>query len=239
MAHLMETGSSSRTVGRKISSLKSYFRFLQKEGVLVTNPAVRIPVPKTDKKLPVFVNEEKMDLLLDHVEFGDDYAGFRNRVMIETFYSTGMRRAELVNLKTGDIDFLQQTIKVLGKRNKERLIPVDRGYCSLLQEYLSRRSAAFPGFDEGYLFLTSSGQKIYFRLVYRVVHSFLSLVTTADKRSPHVLRHTFATQMLNKGADLNAIKELLGHANLSATEIYTHNTFEKLKSVYKQAHPRA
>jgi len=239
MAHLMETGSSSRTIGRKISSLKSYFRFLQKEGVLVTNPAVRIPVPKTDKKLPVFVNEEKMDLLLDHVEFGDDYAGFRNRVMIETFYSTGMRRAELVNLKTGDIDFLQQTIKVLGKRNKERLIPVDRGYCSLLQEYLSRRSAAFPGFDEGYLFLTSSGQKIYFRLVYRVVHSFLSLVTTADKRSPHVLRHTFATQMLNKGADLNAIKELLGHANLSATEIYTHNTFEKLKSVYKQAHPRA
>jgi integrase/recombinase XerC len=239
MVHLMETGNTARTTNRKISALKRYFGYLLKEGIISANPAKRVLTPKTDKKLPVFVSEDHMDNLLDHVEFGEDYTGFRNRVLIETFYNTGMRLSELVNLQMGDADRGQQTIKVLGKRNKERIIPISPVFSELLQEYISVRSKKFPGMESGYLFLTPSGKKLYPRLVYRVVNRFLTLVTTVDKKSPHVLRHTFATHMLNKGADLNAIKELLGHANLSATEVYTHNTFEKLKSVYKQAHPRA
>jgi integrase/recombinase XerC len=239
MVNLMENGNTARTTNRKISALKRYFGYLLKEGIINTNPAKRVLTPKMDKKLPVFVSEDHMDNLLDQVEFGDDYIGFRNRVLIETFYNTGMRLSELVNLQIGDVDFSQQTIKVLGKRNKERIIPISPVFYDLLQEYIAACSKEFPGLKVEYLFLTSSGKKIYPRLVYRVVHRFLTMVTTVDKKSPHVLRHTFATHMLNKGADLNAIKELLGHANLSATEVYTHNTFEKLKSVYKQAHPRA
>jgi len=239
MVHLMETGNTTRTTNRKISALKRYFGYLLKEGIISSNPAKRVLTPKMDRKLPVFVSEDHMDNLLDQVEFGEDYAGFRNRVLIETFYNTGMRLSELVNLQIGDIDFGQQTVKVLGKRNKERIIPLSPVFFELLQEYLIARSKEFPGLQAEYLFLTTSGKKIYPRLVYRIVHRFLTMVTTVDKKSPHVLRHTFATHMLNKGADLNAIKELLGHANLSATEVYTHNTFEKLKSVYKQAHPRA
>jgi integrase/recombinase XerC len=239
MVHLMETGNTARTTNRKISALKRYFGYLLKEGIISTNPAKRVLTPKMDKKLPVFVSEDHMDNLLEQVEFGEDYIGFRNRVLIETFYNTGMRLSELVNLQIGDVDFSQQTIKVLGKRNKERIIPISPVFYEILQEYLAVRSKEFVGLKVEYLFLTSSGKKIYPRLVYRIVHRFLTMVTTVDKKSPHVLRHTFATHMLNKGADLNAIKELLGHANLSATEVYTHNTFEKLKSVYKQAHPRA
>jgi integrase/recombinase XerC len=239
MVHLMETGNTPRTANRKISALKRYFGYLLKEGIISVNPAKRVLTPKMDKKLPVFVSEDHMDNLLDQVEFGEDYNGFRNRVLIETFYNTGMRLSELVNLQMGDVDFSQQTIKVLGKRNKERIIPISPVFYELLQEYISARSKEFPGLKVEHLFLTSAGKKIYPRLVYRVVNRFLTMVTTVDKKSPHVLRHTFATHMLNKGADLNAIKELLGHANLSATEVYTHNTFEKLKSVYKQAHPRA
>jgi integrase/recombinase XerC len=239
IVHLMENGNTARTTNRKISALKRYFGYLLKEGIIYANPARRVLTPKTDKKLPVFVSEDHMDNLLDQVEFGEGYTGFRNRVLIETFYYTGMRLSELVNLQMGDIDFSQQALKVLGKRNKERIIPIVPIFGQLLQEYITVRSNEFPGLKVEYLFLTSSGKKLYPRLVYRVVHRFLSMVTTVDKKSPHVLRHTFATHMLNKGADLNAIKELLGHANLSATEVYTHNTFEKLKSVYKQAHPRA
>jgi len=239
IVQLVESDHSARTINRKVSALKSYFRYLQKEGILAVNPVNRVLTPKTEKKLPVFVSEDQMDQLLDHVEFGDGYAGFRNRMIIETFYCTGMRLSELVNLRVTDTDLLQQTVKVLGKRRKERIIPLDREFCNLVQQYLTARSDAFPGSGEEWQFLTDSGKKVYSRLVYRVVHGYLSLVTTADKKSPHILRHTFATHMLNKGADLNAIKELLGHANLSATEVYTHNTFEKLKSVYKQAHPRA
>jgi integrase/recombinase XerC len=239
MVHLVETDHSSKTINRKISALKSYIRYLQKEGIITVNPVARVLSPKMKKKLPVFVNEEQMDHLLDQVDFGEDYSGFRNRLMIETFYNTGMRLSELVNLRVSDVDLLQQTVKVLGKRRKERIIPIDREFCSTLKRYLEVRSDAFPIMEEDWLFKTASGRKLYPRLVYRVVHGFLSLVTTADKKSPHILRHTFATHMLNRGADLNAIKEILGHANLSATEVYTHNTFEKLKSIYKQAHPRA
>jgi integrase/recombinase XerC len=237
--HLMETGHTARSTNRKISSLRSYFRFLLKEGVVKANPVTRVLTPKAGKKLPVFVNEQQMDNLLDQVSFGTDFTGIRNRLIIETFYQTGMRLTELINLGVHDIDFAQRSIKVLGKRNKERIIPLSPEYILLLQDYLAARSKEISQSAEDRLFITRAGVRLYPRLVYRVVRHFLSLVTTSDKKSPHVLRHSFATHLLNRGADLNAIKELLGHANLSATEVYTHNTFEKLKSVYKQAHPRA
>lgn len=236
---LMETGHTARTTNRKISSLKTYFRYLLKEGVVTVNPLSKVLTPKLEKRLPVFVNERQMDHLLDDIEFGDDFSGFRNQMIIETFYNTGARLSELINLKVADVDINQRTIKVLGKRNKERIIPFNLLYCDLLSNYLKVRQDEFPDDRSGWVFLTDKGNKAYPRMVYRIVTRFLSMVTTSDKKSPHVLRHTFATHMLNQGADLNAIKELLGHANLSATEVYTHNTFEKLKSVYKQAHPRA
>jgi integrase/recombinase XerC len=239
IVELMEKGNSARTTNRKISSLKTYFRYLLKENIVTTNPVARVLTPKSDKKLPVFINEDQMNHLLDDIGFGDDLGGFRNRLIIETFYNTGARLTELINLRVTDVDFSQQVMKVLGKRNKERIIPMSGSFSGLLEQYSQAREAAYPGAGNEWLFLTDSGKKLYPRMVYRIVTRFLSLVTTSDKKSPHVLRHTFATHILNQGADLNAIKELLGHANLSATEIYTHNTFEKLKSVYKQAHPRA
>jgi integrase/recombinase XerC len=239
IVELMESGNTARTANRKISALKTYFRYLLKEGVITVNPVAKVLTPKSDKKLPVFVNENQMNQLLDDIDFGDDFSGFRNRLIIETFYNTGARLSELINLKVNDVDFSQQVMKVLGKRNKERIIPLSRSFSDLLEHYSQTREATYPNDENGWLFLTGSGKKLYPRIVYRIVNRFLSLVTTLDKKSPHVLRHTFATHILNQGADLNAIKELLGHASLSATEVYTHNTFEKLKSVYKQAHPRA
>jgi integrase/recombinase XerC len=239
IVELMESGNSARTTNRKISSLKTYFRYLLREGVIANNPVAKVLTPKTDKKLPVFVSERQMNTLLDEVSFGDDISGLRNRTMIETFYNTGARRSELIGMRVSDVDLPQQQVKVLGKRNKERIIPLSRSFCEVLEKYLLVRESEHAGTGEEWLFLTRAGKKLYPRLVHRIVTQFLSVVTTADKRSPHVLRHTFATHLLNQGADLNAIKELLGHANLSATEVYTHNTFEKLKSVYKQAHPRA
>jgi integrase/recombinase XerC len=239
IVELMEKGNSARTTNRKISALKTYFRYLLREEIVTVNPVSKVLTPKSDKKLPVFINENQMNHLLDDIEFGDDFSGFRNRMIIETFYNTGARLSELINLKVSNVDFSQQVLKVLGKRNKERIIPMSRIFSDLLEEYSKAREATFPGDSDGWFFLTSAGKKLYPRLVYRVVTRFLSMVTTSEKKGPHVLRHTFATHILNQGADLNAIKELLGHANLSATEVYTHNTFEKLKSVYKQAHPRA
>lgn len=239
IVELMEQGHSARTTRRKISALKTYFRFLMKEGHVNANPVNRVLTPKMEKKLPVFVSEPQMDQLLDEVTFGDDYRGVRNQMIIETFYNTGIRLSELTGLKTGDIDFGQKVFKVLGKRNKERMIPLNNGFIEGLKQYMELRSRTFETPAGDWLFLTDKGVKLYPRMVYRIVRGYLTMVTTADKKSPHVLRHTFATHMLNQGADLNVIKELLGHANLSATEVYTHNTFEKLKSVYKQAHPRA
>jgi integrase/recombinase XerC len=237
--HLMESGHTARTTNRKISALKTYFRYLQKEGAVVVNPMARVLSPKTEKKLPVFIQEGQMDHLLDEVNFGDDYCGFRNRTLIEMFYNTGTRQTELINLKTGDLDLSRCFIKVLGKRNKERIIPITVSFAQDLKRYLEIREAWVPLRETDWFFLTSKGKKMYPRLIYRIVNQLLSLVTTADRKSPHILRHTFATHLLNQGADLNAIKELLGHASLAATEVYTHNTFEKLKTIYKQAHPRA
>jgi len=180
-----------------------------------------------------------MEVLLDDIDFGEDFNGVRNRLIIDVLYITGMRLAELINLRISSINISDLTIKVLGKRNKERLIPFHPAYADVFRNYLLLRNETFPGTDHDYFFVTNKGTRLYEKFVYRVVNRYLRFVTTMDKKSPHVLRHTFATHMLNRGADLNAIKEILGHANLSATQVYTHTTFEKLKTIYKQAHPRA
>lgn len=240
LVSLMDASVKARSVNRKLSSLKSFYRFLIKEGVVKANPMSRIISPKTPKILPVYVEKENIDQLLDKVDFGNDYEGVRNRLVIELLYATGMRLSELINLKDFDIDFHSKTLKVLGKRNKERIIPFGDRINKLVDEYIDLKQNTYRiVHHDNYLLLTEKGEKMYPKLIYRIVRHYLSLVTTLTKKSPHVIRHTFATHLLNNGADLNAIKELLGHANLSATQVYTHNTVEKLKKVYKQAHPRA
>ncbi|MCD4745235.1 MAG: tyrosine recombinase XerC [Bacteroidales bacterium] len=240
LVNLMELSLTTRSVNRKLTTLKSFYKYLIKEGVIKENPMIKIISPKTSKKLPVFVEKKKMDLLFDDIDFGNNFCGIRDRLILEMFYHTGMRLSELVNLLHSDIDIYNSTIKVLGKRNKERIIPFGNNLKDLLSQYINIKQKLFRKKEESkYFFTTEKGRKIYNKLVYRIVNLYLGKVTTLDKKSPHVLRHTFATHMLNNGADLNSIKELLGHANLSATQIYTHNTIEKLKNIYKQAHPRA
>jgi len=239
MVELLNSGITPVTIHRKISALKSFFRYLMREQVLDSNPADGVIVPKKPKRLPVFVKEKDMDLLLDTIPFSDDYTGIRDKFIITLLYGTGMRLSEMVNLRLSNIDFGQSIIKVLGKRNKERIIPLHKELEKETTNYLLARKQAFPDPGTDILILTSKGKPAYPKLIYRVVHKYLALVSTINKKSPHVIRHSFATALLNHGADLNAIKELLGHANLSATEIYTHNSFEKLNTIYKQAHPRA
>lgn len=235
---LSEEGISSRSINRKLSSLKSYYRFLLKEGFIDTNPMQKITAPKSRKNLPVFIEEDKINFLFDEVNFGEGFSGIRDRLILELLYATGMRLSELVNLKEADLDLVNQTIKVIGKRKKERLIPIIQHLIVLFTNYLEIKHQQYNN-NIVYLFVTNKGEPIYHKMVYRIVNNYLRQVTTKTKKSPHVLRHTFATHMLNHGADLNAIKEILGHANLSATQVYTHNTIEKLKDIYKQAHPRA
>jgi len=237
LVYLMEDDISARSVNRKLSTLKSFYKFLNREGYLLENPMRKITPPKTGKRLPAFVDQDKMQILLQQHSFEDGYPGMRNKMILEIFYSTGMRLSELVNLRETDIDFYQKTIKVLGKRNKERLIPFSYKLESSLKSYLEEKKKTFGEREE--LFLTDKGKNIYPKMVYLLVTKHLGEVTTLEKKSPHILRHTFATHMLNNGAELNAVKELLGHANLSATQVYTHNTIEKLKKIYKQAHPKA
>ncbi len=240
LAHLMDNGNSPKSVNRKMSSVKSFFKYLIKLGILTKNPSIQIQGPKQKKRLPVFVEERKMDQLFKAATNKDDFETVRNLLIMELFYTTGMRRAELIGLKTPWIDLNQNIIKVLGKRNKERLLPVSEDVKKKIKDYINiRNEEIIESTDHDYLFITKKGKKLYPKLVYRIVNSYLSTVSTQDKKSPHVLRHTFATHMLNNGADLNAVKELLGHASLAATQIYTHNTIEKLKEVYQQAHPKA
>ncbi len=242
IVYLMENNISPRSVNRKITTLKSFYKFLIREKLIAHNPLDKILSLKINKKLPFFVEEAQMNILLSGtsgIDFGDDYEGFRNRLIIEMFYLTGIRLSELINLKNTDVDTHNLTIKVLGKQNKERIIPFSKNLKKSIDEYVEKKNKSLNLQKNNYFFLTKKGNKIYEKLVYRVVNKYLHFVTTIEKKSPHILRHTFATHILNKGADLNAIKELLGHANLSATQIYTHNTFEKLKKIYKQAHPRA
>lgn len=232
---LMNHKISPRSVNRKITTLKTFYKFLLRQKIVVENPMLKIQSPKTSKRLPVFVEKEKMDALLDTIEFGDDGAGLRNKLIIELFYATGMRLSELINLKESDVDLYANQVKVLGKRNKERIIPFAAELKNLIKKYMDSK----PESSMDLLFLSDKGKKMSEKFVYTSVKMYLSQVTTIDKKSPHVLRHTFATHMLNNGADLNAIKDLLGHANLSATQVYTHNTVEKLKNIHKQAHPKA
>lgn len=235
---LVESGIKPRSVNRKITTLKTYYRFLQRESLIAQNPMQKILSPKMNKTLPFFIEKKQINGLLDDKDlFGEDFEGTRNKLIIEIFYLTGIRLSELVNIRIGDIDLSSPSVKVIGKRNKERIIPLGLNSRKLIEGYMEKRAGINP--ESNYLFLTGKGIKVYEKLVYRVVTGYLNLVSTIEKKSPHVLRHTFATHMLNNGADLNAIKELLGHVTLSATQVYTHNTFEKIKQVYKQAHPRA
>jgi integrase/recombinase XerC len=239
MISLVDNGYSTVSVHRKMSTLRSFYRFLRREGAVNSDPVERVILPKMKKRLPQFVEEKAMDNLLERYLFGDDFEGVRNKTIIELLYMTGMRRAELIGLRDIDVDLKGMLVRVIGKRNKERIIPLTGVFCDNLQIYIELRNSHVSRSDNTCFFVTSRGNKMYDKLVYNIVNRYLELVTTVEKKSPHVLRHTFATHMLNNGADLNSIKEILGHANLSATQVYTHNTFEKLKEVYKLAHPRA
>jgi integrase/recombinase XerC len=236
---LMDGGISASSVHRKISCLRVFFRYLRKEGIISNDPLEKVVLPKRKKRLPQFVGEKAIDELLDNYNFGDDFNGIRNRTIIEMLYMTGMRRSELTGLRNSDIDLNEATLKVTGKRNKQRIIPITRTFALRLKEYIKARNEFSGTKSDEWFFITDKGNKLYDKFVYNTVRGYLTMVTTIEKKSPHVLRHTFATHMLNRGADLNTIKEFLGHANLSATQIYTHNTFEKLRKIYKQAHPRA
>src|SRR5450759_4547548 len=236
---MLDNNYSTASVHRKISCLRVFYRYLRKEGIMKNDPLEKVVLPKRKKSLPVFIDEEAVNKLLDNYSFGDSFAGVRNRTIIELLYVTGMRRSELIGLRDNDVDLVEGSLKVTGKRNKQRIIPLIIPFIKRLKEYIKVRNEKVTTADNGWFFITNKGNKLYDKYVYTTVNSYLALVTTIEKKSPHILRHTFATHMLNRGADLNSIKELLGHANLSATQIYTHNTFEKLKKVYKQAHPRA
>lgn len=239
VVYLMDGGYSSRSVHRKLTTLRTYCNFLIREGEIESNPLDRVLKPKISKRVPVFVDESMMDQLLDDYSFGEDFTGIRNRLVMDLLYQTGMRRSELIGLDTDSVNLEGKSVKVKGKRDKERIIPVNDELVESLKHYLVARGRVVESPEQERLIITERGKPAYDKLIYRIVNKYLTLVTTLDKKSPHVLRHTFATHMLNNGADLNAIKELLGHANLSATQVYTHNTFKKLKSIYNQAHPRA
>jgi len=233
IAYLLESDIKARSVNRKISTLRSYFKFLVRMDYLSTNPMLKIIPPKSVKKIPVFVDQDSMLALLNEVSFEKGFIGERDKLIIELFYVTGVRLSELINIKISDINFDGCSVKVLGKRNKERIIPLSNSIANEISSFILKYDL------RTYLFTNLKKQKVYNKLVYRVVKKYISKISSIDKNSPHILRHTFATHMLNNGADINAIKELLGHANLSATQVYTHNTIDKLKLIYKQAHPRA
>ena len=233
ISSMLDSGISSRSVNRKITTLKSFYKYLMQEDVVSENPTQKIISPKNVKKLPVFVEKSKMDELLSEIEFPDTFEGERDKLMINVFYMTGMRLSELLGIKKEDIDFSRSSIKVLGKRNKERIIPLSINLLNQLKKFSEKHKI------NSYFFVNFEGKKLSAKNIYNIVNKYLGMVSSLEKKSPHILRHTFATHMLNNGADINAIKEILGHANLSATQVYTHNTIEKLKTIYKQAHPRA
>jgi len=237
-ASQIQAGQSARSVNRRLSCLNTYFRFLKKRSLVVSDPMRKVTAPKMGKRLPVFVQEPEMANLFSNIEFAPDYTGQLERLILEILYATGMRRSELVGLKVSDLDLGRMVFRVLGKGGKERLAPFARYLAGLLENFLHLRTEAFPGTLEPWLFLNKKGLHIQPAAVYRVVRKYLSLVTNAEQRSPHVLRHSFATHLSNRGADLNAIKELLGHSSLASTQVYTHNSIDRLIEIYEKAHPK-
>jgi len=239
VAHLMQQGITAKSVNRKISSLKAFFKYSIKQGYLQTNPALNVPLPKLKKKLPQTIKTENINQLLNDVYWGETFEKLRDKLVIELIYETGMRLSELINLKLNNISLTSLHLKVLGKGNKERIIPFSPELAKSIEKYVNiRQSKEFIKADLSYLIVTNKGKKAYPKLISRIINNYLTLVTSIKHRHPHVLRHTFATALLNNGADLNAIKELLGHSSLAATQVYTHNSTEKLKQVYKLAHPK-
>jgi integrase/recombinase XerC len=237
LAGMKESEMTGKSLNRKISSLKSFFKYQIRQGALVKSPMETVISPKITKRLPAFVAEQDMEQLLAHLAFAEGWKGYTEKMVIQLFYATGMRLSELINCKENQLDISKSVIKVLGKGNKERILPISKELSQSLAEYIQEKPDLANG--NPFLFVTEKGKNLQPRAVYSFVKFYLSQVTTLQKKSPHVLRHSFATHLMNNGADLNAVKELLGHASLAATQVYTHNTIEKLKEVFAKAHPKA
>ncbi|MBB6611433.1 tyrosine-type recombinase/integrase [Pontibacter sp. Tf4] len=236
---LVQQNIQPRSINRKIACLRSYYKFLLGQQLITANPMLRIKAPKVSKKLPGFVPEQPFNQLLDQFNFEDSFEGQRDRVILEFLYGTGMRLSELIGIADEDIDAHQKTVRVLGKGNKERIIPINDSLWQSITTYRSYKKSELGNNNSEKLLVTNKARPLYPKFIYRVVKKYISLITTSEHNSPHVLRHSFATHLLNKGADLNAIKDLLGHASLAATQVYTHNSIEKLKSIFEKAHPKA
>jgi integrase/recombinase XerC len=239
LAEMKEDDLASRSLNRKISALRSFFKYLLKNDVVKVNPVTTIISPKMPKRLPQFVEEKDTHNLFSEVVFSEGFKGLTEKLILEILYNTGMRKAELISLKEHQIDMSNSQIKVLGKGNKERIIPVSKILMIDIKLYIAEKRRLIGRGEENFLFVTDKGKPLDPKQVYNIAKKYLTKVTTIDKKSPHILRHSFATHLMNNGADLNAVKELLGHSSLAATQIYTHNTIEKLKDVYKKAHPKA
>ena len=236
---MVENGLSNRSINRKVSALNTYYKFLLKIGEIKTNPLSKHKALKTSKKIQVPFSENEIMTVLNDIDFENDFEGIRNKLIIELFYSTGIRRIELVELKLTSVNLDNKTLKVLGKRNKERIVPLLNSVVQTIRKYLISRHKLESITDADMLFLTKKGVKIYETLAYRIINEYFSLASSKVKKSPHILRHSFATHLLNEGADLNAVKELLGHSSLASTQVYTHNSIAELKKVHVKAHPRS
>jgi integrase/recombinase XerC len=236
---LMQKKLDARTVNRKIACIRAYYRFLLRQGRISRNPTLKVVAPKVAKKLPSFVSQESFNQLLDSFGFEDTFEGYRDKLILELLYGTGIRLAELIGITHADLNLPARTLKVTGKGNKERIIPINESLFACLLAYLEKKKSQFPDNHPPNLLVTNKTLPLYPKFVYRVVKGYVSMVTTAEQRGPHVLRHSFATHLLNQGADLNAIKDLLGHASLAATQVYTHNSIEQLKAIFEKAHPKA